>query len=456
MPTVSLSTRIADGADVTTSGTNITLTATSKTSQTINMSAVDLTVTLPNATLLNTGVAYVFKATGYIYTVKDASTNNICYVTPAADVTVYLVDNSGSTGSWVYASNNVIKGPIAGITNQIGVVGSYVAVAMLTATRAICAYCGTSTYLQAVVIDIAGPTVTFGTISNVNSIVSAYIDIVGLTTSQAMVVFSGATSYLNAVILNVSGTTITPGTNKVVNAVASYYMSVAMLTSSKAICTYRGTTSYLQAVILDVASSVITNGTVATCNAVASAYQSVAALTATKAICTYTAASNYVSAIILDVATSTITPATAAIVNAVSSQWTSVAMLTSTKAICTYIGLNGYLNTVILDVATSTITPGTIAIVNIGVATYQEVAMLTSTKAICIMCAPLGLAYLQAIILDVATSTITPATPTVMNGTASMSWCSIAALSSTSAICTYVYTSPIYFHAVPIAISSGS
>ena len=323
---------------------------------------------------------------------------------------------------------------------------NYTAVAMLSATKAIVTYRddGNSNFGTACVLDVSGSTITAGTPVVFESAISNYIAVAMLSATKAIVTYkdAGNSNYGTACILDVSGSTITAGTPVVFESANTEYISVAMLSATKAIVTYtdNGNVARGTACVLDVSGSTITPGTPQVFESTFSIATSVAMLTTTKAIVGYVDVGNssYGTACILNVSGSTITPGTPQVFESASSNFTSVSRLTSTKAIVTYcdVGNANYGTACILDVDASDITAGTAVVFESASTDYISVAMLTATKAIVTYRDVDNSNYGTACILNVSGSSITATNPAVFES-ANTAFTSVATLTSTKAIVTY-------------------
>jgi len=159
------------GATTTSSATDITLDSDSDRVQVVSMTASDLSVTLPDATTLTTGgPLYVIRnAGGNTFAVLNAAGGPLAFLLTGQIAVFYCTDISTSAGVWV-VGNEAYNGQalpdlLAGIIATINAVSSdYTSVAMLTSTKAICTYRGTSNYLQTVILDVSGSTITAGSV----------------------------------------------------------------------------------------------------------------------------------------------------------------------------------------------------------------------------------------------------------------------------------------------------
>jgi len=451
------------GATTTSSAVNITLTAASNRVQVVTMTGFGLTVNLPNATTLTAGgPLYVIRNAGLnAFLVADNAGGTRAFVGANQIAVFYCSDISTAAGVWVVGNENYNGSPLAdifaGLILSVNAVDSAnPTITMLTSTKAICAYRRESTtFINSVILDVSGSTITAGTVFVVNAVSSSTPTITMLTSTKAICAYRGGSNFLNSVILDISGSTITRGTILAVNAVNSSNPTITMLTSTKAICAYRDdSTTFITSVILDVSGSTITAGTILAVNAVDSSNPSITMLTSTKAICAYqNSGTGSINSVILDVSGSTITRGTILAVNAVTSQTPTITTLTSTKAICAYrAGVTTFINSVILDVSGSTITAGTILVVTAVDSLNPTITMLTSTKAICAYVNN-STTFINSVILDVSGSTVTAGNILAVNAVSSSNP-TITMLTSTKAICAYRNNTATFINAVTLDVAS--
>lgn len=131
------------GAETTSSATDITLTFTSARLQVISMTAAGKRVMLPPALTIRKGTpVFVYKNAGiYRFSVHTDDGGFLCYVNPGQVVAVHCSDNGSSAGVWQASGQDVeqiYSGNTAEVLNAVD--SRYLAVAMLSATQAICAF----------------------------------------------------------------------------------------------------------------------------------------------------------------------------------------------------------------------------------------------------------------------------------------------------------------------------
>jgi len=279
------------GADTTSSAADINLTASSGRLQIISMTAINKKVTFPAAGTLQKGApVYVIRNSGaYRFSVHKNGGGFICYVLPGQVIAFHCSDITTSAGVW-HASGQGVGAIFDGndpvVLNAVD--SRYLAVAMLTATSAVCAYRNNSTtFINAVIVNYGSAS---GTSKQVNNEASIDISIAAQTATQATVVYRSPTNTVRGMVLDISGTTITEGAIATIDATAGGSGSdVAALTSNKLLCIYRdtGATGTVNQRVLDITSSVITPGAESSThpsNASGSLYQRVRKVSTTKAL----------------------------------------------------------------------------------------------------------------------------------------------------------------------------
>ena len=148
-----------------------------------------------------------------------------------------------------------------------------------------------SGYGTAVIGDVSGSTIAYGSEYVFNSGSLYDISVADLSSTRFVVAYQdvGNSGYGTAVIGDVSGSSITYGSEYVFNSAGTGYVSVAALSSTRFVATYRdgGNLNYGTAVIGDVSGSSITYGPEDVFNSAGTDYISVAALSSTRFVATY-------------------------------------------------------------------------------------------------------------------------------------------------------------------------
>ncbi|MXS81582.1 hypothetical protein [Nitrosomonas oligotropha] len=249
------------GSETTTSAIDITLTFTSARLQIINMTAAGKKVTNPPASTLKKGTpVFVYKNDGaYRFSVHKNGGGFICYVNPGQVVAVHCSDTSSSAGVWQVSGEDieqVYSGNNAEVLNAVD--SRYLAVAMLSATQAICAFADNVTgYPNAVVLNYGSAS---GTPAQITNEAAVDISIAAQTNNQATVVYKMSTGVTKAVVLDISSSTFTPGTVRQIDGgTTGRGTSVDALSSTQLLAVYYGASGGVPKMrVLDIASSVIT------------------------------------------------------------------------------------------------------------------------------------------------------------------------------------------------------
>lgn len=248
----------AGGADATSSAADVTLTSTGGRLQIITMTAASKKVTLPPATGLNKGSPiFVIRNAGlYRFALHKNGGAFICYVSPGKVVALSCSDTGTASGIWHSSGQNDEKtfdGNAAEVLNAVD--SRYITVAMLTATKAICAYINNATgFVNVVVVNFGSAS---GTSVAINAEASKDVSIAAQTSSQATVVYKTSAGITKGCVIDVSGNTPTGGTVATIDTgPGSNGTSLTALSSTQLLCAYcdAGTKER----ILDIASSAIT------------------------------------------------------------------------------------------------------------------------------------------------------------------------------------------------------
>ncbi|MXS82280.1 hypothetical protein [Nitrosomonas oligotropha] len=249
------------GADTTTSAVDITLTASSGRLQIVALTAPNKSMYAPAASTLTKGSSiFVVKNVGtYRFAYRASGGRFVCYIQPGQVVAFHCSDVSTIPGVWHASGQDVdqiYNGNNAEVLNAVA--SNFIAVAMLTATQAICAFKNNSTtYLDAVVLNYGSAS---GTPAQVINHDAGYISIAAQTPSQACVVYKKSTGETQAVVLNIiSSTAFTPGAVKQIDATTGGIgTAVTALSASQLLALYQGTSAGTPRMrVLDIVSSVV-------------------------------------------------------------------------------------------------------------------------------------------------------------------------------------------------------
>jgi uncharacterized membrane protein YciS (DUF1049 family) len=219
-----------------------------------------------------------------------------------------------------------------------------ISVAKLSSTKFVLAYTdeGNSKKGTAVVADVSGNIVAYGSKYVFNSAWTLEISVAALSSTKFVIVYrdesnSGSST---AVIGDVSGNTITFGSEYVFNSGSTVYISVAALSSTKFVAAYRdyGNSSYGTAIIGDISGTTITYGSESVFNSSNTGWTSVAALTSTRFVVAFSDFSTQLKGITRfgDVSGNTITYGVNFAFNTYDTEYTSVTALSSAKFVVAY------------------------------------------------------------------------------------------------------------------------
>lgn len=250
-------------SDTTSSATDITLTSASGRLQAISMTAANKKVTLPSASTLQEGApVFVIHNTGlYRFAVRKNGGVFLCYVNPGEVIAFGCSDNSTSAGIWSVsgaAVGNIYDGNTQETLNSVD--SRYISVAMLSATKAICAYRNnSSTFLECVILNFGSAS---GTPLQVSSEAATNISIAAQTGVQATVIYQpSANTNVKGYVLDISGNTITPGSVQTIHTGASSTNNgtgLTVLSSTKLLCIYLSVALSTKERVLDISGTTIT------------------------------------------------------------------------------------------------------------------------------------------------------------------------------------------------------
>ena len=253
-----------NGAVITSSGADITLTQTSKQAQRISMTATGLAVILPNATTYVTdslgGPVFIISNAGSNYFDIETSTGFVVFgVAPGETCTISLTGNATQI-QWigdlsvngVISSSRGITGTItttqpAWVSVGVGQVNQNIQVTGLSSTLVVAVWTnGTTGFTFASAGSISGSTITWGTPTSISS-ARAYtrVNIAALSGTTALIGSidnPGNAIYFNGI--SVSGTTITVSTISAGTGIADGAQYPFLpLTSTTALSLYSNTAS---------------------------------------------------------------------------------------------------------------------------------------------------------------------------------------------------------------------
>jgi len=282
-----------------------------------------------NPKSLQTGNAAMAKSSS-IFTVADGVS------VTAGDVVSMLTDGTVAKG---------LPGTHLGTETAFNAAETaYISVAMLTVSKFVVVYrdYGNSNRGTAVVGTISGGVITYGSEYVFNSATTSFSSTVALSSTKIAIVYQdvGNSSYGTAIIGDVSGTTITYGSEYVFNSASLKYTSCTLFDDSKIIIAYRddGNSGHGTAIVGDISGSAISFGAEAIFNAADVDHVSVFKLTSTKIAIVYQDVGNssYGTAIIGDVSGTTITFGAEIIFNVGTSTFNSIAAIDALTLVAVY------------------------------------------------------------------------------------------------------------------------
>lgn len=254
------------GSDTTSSAVDVNLTSSSGRLQLIAMTVAGNTTFLPAANSLQKGAnLFVISNTGeYRFDVRKNGGVFVCYVDPGKVVAFSCSDISTAAGIWAISGER-IETIYGGNTPEVlnAVDSRYIAVAMLSATKAICAFKNNSTgFMDAVILNYGSSS---GTPLQISAEAVKNVTIAALSSTKAVAVYqanSGSTD-IKGYVLDVSSNTITPGSVKTIVTAAGTSgangASLATLSSSKLLLAYMYSgASTIKERVLDVSGTTIT------------------------------------------------------------------------------------------------------------------------------------------------------------------------------------------------------
>ncbi|MBY0498907.1 MAG: hypothetical protein K2Q14_07035 [Gammaproteobacteria bacterium] len=254
---------VPGGSDTSSNADDIALTSTSGRLQIIGMTSANKKVTLPSANTLAKGVPlFVLKNSGnYRFSVHKNGGVFICYINPGQVVSFGCSDISTAAGVWAINGEGIetiYSGNSPEVLNSVD--SRFISVAMLSATKAICAFKNNSTgFLEAVILNFGSES---GDPLPINGEAVRNISIAALSSSKSVVVYQlNAVTTIKGYVLDVSGNTITPGTVRTIVTNASNGtngISLCALSSTQLLCLYfmAGATTPRER-ILDISGSTI-------------------------------------------------------------------------------------------------------------------------------------------------------------------------------------------------------
>lgn len=249
------------GSDTVSSATDIALIVTSGRLQIIAMTTANKNVVLPVASTLNKGAPiYVIKNAGtYRFAVRKNGGEFLCWVNPGQTIAFGCSDITTAAGVWAVsgAAGNIYDGNAPEVLN--GVDSRDLAVAMLTPTKAVCAFKNNSTaFLEAVVVNYGSAS---GTPVPISSEAVRNISIAAQASNQVTVVYQQVSnSNIRGYVLDITGNTPTPGPVATIHTAGigtPEGTGITALTATKLLCIYNAGAVQVKERVLDLSGNTI-------------------------------------------------------------------------------------------------------------------------------------------------------------------------------------------------------
>ena len=260
-----------EGADEISTASSFNLYPSNNRIQEIAFTASSQDITLPNAILMSEGKdPFIISNTGSLYPfiIKDNAGNKLCELHGGQTVSLYLVDNSTTTGNWRLTNVSSNGSELTLFTGIENIEASYgflsTAMTQLDTNKFIMLYYdSTPSDYMSVVITVSDETISVGTPVQVSAAVSAghHLGIYKMSATQALAIYTPISGDRYGMVLDISGTVIT--TNIAYLLDTSYGSATAgifELSTNKFIYCYPGSAAYVKGRVLDISGTVITTG----------------------------------------------------------------------------------------------------------------------------------------------------------------------------------------------------
>ena len=326
---------------------------------------------------------------------------------------------------------------------------SDISVVVLSSNQFVVAYQDqtNSNYGTAVIGDVSGATITYSSEYVFNAASTRTISAATLSDTRFVVAYRdyGNSSYGTAVIGEVSGNTITYGSEYVFNNAETRYISIAALSSTQFVVAYQdvGNSEYGTAVIGDVSGSTVTYGSEYVFNSADTSYISVSAFSDTNFAMAYRdgdiSGYGYGTAVIGDVSGTTITYGSEYVFNSANTLMISVASLSSTQFVVAYMdqGNSNSGTAIIGEVSGTTISYGSEYVFNAAETSKISSATFSSNQFVVAFQDDGNASFGTAVIGDISGTIITYGSAHVFNN-AETRYISVAALSPTQFVVAYM------------------
>ena len=254
------------GAATVSSAVNITLQATSPRLQCVNMTTEGRTITLPSALTTPKGASnFVIRNTGvFLFSILTNAGTFLGSIKPFQSAIISCESNGSASGLWRFFSDGGAS-VLNTVTEAVlvnAVDSRNISIDDLNGTSAICCYKNNATgKIEAVVLNsngIHGTPLQIGTDSIATG--GGTLAVVAQKSDQATVFYIKAGGGSYAYVLDIAGNTITPGTIKEVDGTTpgtSAAVALSRLSDTQLYASYRGSVSITKGVVFTVSSSVI-------------------------------------------------------------------------------------------------------------------------------------------------------------------------------------------------------
>lgn len=250
---------------------------------------------------------------------------------------------------------------------------SHINCVKLSTNRIVIAYSRADTYGAAVVAEISGNIITYGQETVFKSANSSFICCERLNENKVFIAFRGAAAGAigEAVVGEIYGTDITFGTVVTFNATTSHsYTSCVALSENKVIIAYRyvSGSDIGASIVADIAGTVPTFGTAVTFVSGRPSYISCCRLSPLKALIVYSDTNNssYGTSVVAEISGTVVTYGTPVVFNSANSSNVFCTPLSSTKVFISYtdVGNSSYGTGIIAEIAGTVVTYGTAVVFN--------------------------------------------------------------------------------------------
>jgi hypothetical protein len=339
---------------------------------------------------------------------------------------------------------------------------NYNVVVPLTSTTSLILWSSGVSGLCRVMTVNADGSVTYGSVYTFNGANASYISAVALNPTTVFIAFrdEGNSYYGTAIIAQISGTTVTFGSKYVFSSYnPTNYTSCTVIDSTRVFIAYQGGSGYGYGIIASISGTVISFGSQSSFNTGTVTYTSCKTLDSSRVLIAFYN-NTYGYAVVANIGSGTTISGYGSIYsfNNGSTAYINCVLLSSTSALIAYRDTNGYGSAIIANISGTTITYGTPFQFNLNTNTTNITASLLSGSNVLIgYYDPTN--YTQVVVASVNGNNITYGTPLKISGNASSHF--VAALNSTTAIMNYynsanLYSSSLIFTVSGMNVSVGS